>query len=314
MSKKFDLEAYKKTIKSADTPLKKDKFVELDHCLQEVLGLPGIPLGHISMIFGKSDVGKTSLLWHIAAQAQKQDILPICCISEGKVDWNRAEAMGVDRNKAIVNENCEYLEDVFAFMDKIINDVSNGDLPQDIIILFDSVGNTLSKDEVKVNQDGTIEKRGSNMKAAKCISENMRILSKRVNDTRKISYPKSVGLVIINQAYTSPSTIPGIPPSLTPYGGTAIYYRSSLVVRMNRKSRLKATKAGKNISFGIVANITVDKNHISSLSQSGSFIITADRFIPNLKSVIDAYKKEKSSEWGEALELVAEKEEIDVEE
>ena len=74
MAKKFDLEAYKKTVKPSDIPLKPDLYVVLDECLHEVLGLPGMPLGHVIQVYGKSDTGKTSLMFHTAAQAQKQGI------------------------------------------------------------------------------------------------------------------------------------------------------------------------------------------------------------------------------------------------
>lgn len=297
--KEFDLEAYKKTITLAETPLKKDKFVVLDECLHAVLGLPGIPLGHIVQIFGKSDTGKTSLLFHTAAKAQEQDILPVIIITEGKVDWGRAADMGFNPDFAIVNESCEFLEDVFEFVDKICADVASGALEKDVMIFFDSVGNTLSRDEVEIQEDGTWTKKSTMMKAAKIISERMRVLSKKINDTRKVSYPNAVGLVILNQAYTAPPKFPGGPSVLTPYGGDAIWLRSSLVLRTNRTKRLTATKGGMNLGFGIVSKVTVDKNHISNTTNSGEFVITGDAIIPNEKKAIATYKESHKASWGD---------------
>lgn len=298
MSKKFDLDSYKKTIKAADTPLKKDQYVVLDECLHAVLGLPGIPLGHITQIFGKSDTGKTSLMFHTAAQAQKQNILPVVIITEGKVDWDRAAEMGFDRENAIINENCEFLEDVFAFVDKITSDVSSGELPMDVMIFFDSVGNTLSKEEVEIQDDGTYIKKSTMMKAAKVITEAMRVLSKKINDTRKQSYPKAVGWMILNQAYTKPPAFPGAMPSLTPYGGDAIWYRSSLVLKMSRSKKLTAKKDGMELGFGIVSKISVDKNQISNTTNSGLFVVTADAIIPNEKKAVADYKESHKDTWG----------------
>lgn len=51
MSKKFDLQIYKNQLHIEETPLKKDKYIVLDECLQDVMGLPGIPLGHITQIY-----------------------------------------------------------------------------------------------------------------------------------------------------------------------------------------------------------------------------------------------------------------------
>lgn len=299
-NKKFDLDAYKKSIKVADTPLKKDNFVILDECLQAVIGMPGIPLGHITQVFGKSDSGKTSIMFHTAAQAQQQNILPVLVITEGKVDWDRAKQMGFDKDSAIVEENLEYLEDVFKFIDKILADVEMGELPQDVLILWDSVGNTLSRDEVIINKDGTTEKKATMMKAAKVITENMRVLSHKVNNTRKISYPKSVGLMIVNQAYMRPATFIGGQPSLVPYGGDAIWFRSSLVLKTARTKKLTAKVNGSTIGFGIESKITVDKNHLTNVAHSGDFIITADSIIPNEESALKEYKDANKEAWGNA--------------
>lgn len=299
--KKFNLNDYKKKVKVADTPKKKDKFVVLDECMHMVLGMPGIPLGHITQVFGKSDTGKTSLLFHTAVQAQQQGILPVIIITEGKVSWDRAEAMGFDKSNAIIEEDLEYLEDVFAFIDKITADVSMGALPTDVLILWDSVGNTLSKDEVVVEKDGTSTNKQTMMKAAKVITQNMRVISAKVNNTRKISYPKTVGLFILNQAYTKPPAFSGGISTLVPYGGDAIWFRSSLVLKTARTKKLTATKDKVRMGFGIISKITVDKNHITNTAHQGEFVITADKIIPNDPELIKAYKEENKEKWGEAI-------------
>jgi recombination protein RecA len=301
--KKFDLDNYKKTIEVADTPLKEDKFVVLDDCLHEVLGLPGIPLGHITQVFGKSDTGKTSLMFHTAAQAQQQNILPVMIITEGKVDWGRAEAMGFNRDFAIINESCEFLEDVFKFIDKITADVASGELPHDVMVFFDSVGNTLSRDEVEIKPDGTWEKKATMMKAAKVISENMRTISKKINDTRKISYPKFVGLFIVNNSYIQPPSFPGGQPSEVPYGGGAIWLKSSVVIKTKRSKKLTATKDGRDLGFGIISKLSVDKNHISNTTNSGEFVITADAIIPNEANALKDYKDTHKAQWGTEFDL-----------
>lgn len=299
MSKKFDLKAYINTVTVADTPHKKDKFVVLDECLHAVLGMPGIPLGHITQVFGKSDTGKTSLMFHTAACAQQQGILPVIIITEGKVSWDRAMSMGFDRSNAIIIEDKEYLEDVFQTIDKITADVASGTLPMDVCIFWDSVGNTLSRDEVIQNKDGTLEKKQTMMKAAKVISENMRIISKKINDTKKVSYPKTVGLFMINQCYTKPASFPGGMPTMVPYGGEAIWYKSSLVLRTQRTKKLSATRDGIKLGFGITSKISVDKNHLSNVSHTGEFVITADAIIPNEPTAIKLYKDSHKDGWGE---------------
>lgn len=312
MSKKFDLEAYKKKIKVSDTPLKPDKFVELDECMHSILGMPGLPLGHISEIFGKSDTGKTSLLFHAAAQAQKQGILPVVIVTEGKVDWGRALAMGFDRDGlALVEEGIEYLEDVYDFMDKICADVGNGDLPYDVMIFWDSLGNTLSRDEVEVRKDGTTEKKSTMMKAAKVNAERLRVLSTRINSTRKISFPKTVGVTVINTCYVKPPSFPGGMPTEVPYGGEAAWYKASLILKTKRKQKLTAAKDGIKMGFGIVSSISVEKNHLTNTSHSGEYVITGNAIIPNEKGAIEDYKAAHKAEWGAAAIMSEEGEEFD---
>ncbi len=312
MSKKFDLEAYKKKIKVSDTPLKKPVFVELDECMHSILGMPGLPLGHISEIYGKSDTGKTSLLFHAAAQAQKQGILPVVIVTEGKVDWVRAAAMGFDRDGfALVEEGLEYLEQVYDFMDKICADVGSGLLPHDVMIFWDSLGNTMSEREVTINADGTSEKKSTMMVAAKVNAERLRVLSGKVNNTRKISYPKSLGVTIINTCYVKPPSFPGGMPSEVPYGGEAAWYKASLILKTKRKQKLTAAKNGVKMGFGIVSSISVEKNHLTNTSHSGDYVITGNAIIPNEKGAIEDYKAAHKGEWGAATIIGEEGEEFE---
>lgn len=297
MSKtKFDLQEYKKSIQLADTPLKKDAFVVLNDALQAVLGLPGFGLGHITQIFGLSDSGKTSLVFHAAAQAQKLGILPVLIVTEGKVSWDRAKAMGVDPDGCVV-ETAQYLEEIFTKIDRIVSDVGSGKLPMNVMIFVDSIGNTVSVDSVKENKDGTVELGGAMMRAARVLRERMRVFSHKINNTRKVSSPFYVGLTFVNHAYKQPPQFPGGPTTLVPYGGDGIYLASSLVIRTKKAKSLKAIVNGQEKGFGIISKITVDKNHLSDVSNSGEFVITASEILPNTKECIDEYKSQHKTEW-----------------
>ncbi|NJO65309.1 MAG: hypothetical protein HC836_46605 [Richelia sp. RM2_1_2] len=301
MSKKFDLNEYKKSIQSADTPLKPDLFITLNDALQAVLGLPGLPLGHINMIFGLSDSGKTSLVLHSVAQAQKMGILPVLILTEGKFSPERAQLMGVDPDNCII-EYVQYLEDIFVKIDRITSDVTMGVLPKNVMIFVDSIGNTVSIDSVTENKDGTTETGGAMMKAAKVLREKLRVFSHKINNTRKISSPYFVGLTFVNHAYTQPPKFPGAPSSIVPYGGDAIWYASSLVIRTKKGKTLKATVSGQEKGFGIISKLTVDKNHISNVTNTGEFIVVADTIIAHDDKVLKEYK-EKNKENGSTLKL-----------
>jgi RecA/RadA recombinase len=302
MSKKFDLKEFKETIKVSAAEYKKDEYVILDPCLQEVLKLPGLPLGHITQVYGKSDTGKTSLMFHAASQCQKLGILPVVIITEGKVDWTRAEAMGFNKENAIVEENLKYLEEIFDFMDnKIITNVMNGKLPYDVMIFWDSMGNTLSEKSIKINEKtGEREIKNTHMQAAAIKSERLSILMDRVNDTRKINYPKFVGAFIINSVYSGTPAYTGAPVPQIVKGGNKVKYTASLMIKTDLVSKLEATKDGRKLNFGMRSKFSVTKNHINGQEYSGEFIITSNRVLPNDAKVLKAYKDEFRDSWGDS--------------
>lgn len=309
--KKPSLKDYKAKRKLAQTPKKPEKFVELDECLHNVLGMPGLPLGHITQVYGLSDTGKTSLLFHGVAKAQEQGILPIIVITEGKVDWQRARNMGVQYNGdldeaaddfIIVEEGVETLEQLFDYVVQILQDAEMGELPHDIMIFVDSIGNTRSEKEFSIDKKtGEVKKDKGMMVAARVISEYMRIISPKVSNSRKISHPSYAGVMFINHAYTEPPAFVGAPSKLVPYGGKKIWYTSSLVLKTARKKPLPATKDGIKMKFGIVSKITVDKNHLTNTAFEGEYVITADKILPNSKAAVDKYKAEHRDNWGEIL-------------
>jgi len=301
--KKFDLEAYKKKIKVREVQYKPDSYLLVDDCLQALLGLPGIPVGHICQIYGKSDTGKTSLLFHLAAQAQSQGKLPIVYVTEKKVDWNRAKSMGFDKDEfALIEESYSTLEEVFEDMLVKIAEQSRGELPKDIVFFWDSIGNTVSKDEFVEDKKGNRDIKATMMKAAKVIKNHLRHIGPKINETRKEGVPHNATLIFINQAYMSPPPPGsyGIPGKLTPYGGDGIWYAASLVLQTKKKGKLYAVKDGMKMKFAINSAITVEKNHINGIEQSGDFVITPTSIIPNEEKAIKLYKDENKDSWGES--------------
>jgi RecA/RadA recombinase len=294
---KFDLTKFKEKLELSDVPYKKDSHIVINAALQAVTGLPGIPESHTIQIYGPSNGGKTSFGLHIAAQAQLQNVLPIFIITEDKLSISRAKAMGVDIEKAII-VGATYIEDIFQQLGKFLALQASGDLPMNLLFIVDSIGNTISRDSVKENKDGVLEVGGAMMKASKVIREGMRIYSHKINDTRKVNSPHNATLIFINHSYTKPPAFPGGPSTDQPYGGDGIYYSASLVIKVRKTKQLKATKDNVDVSYGIVSKISVEKNHINGVSNSGDFVIVPDSIIPNEPGAIKDYKDLHKGEWG----------------
>lgn len=314
MSKKFSLKDFKETIEVTKAEYKKEQFVELDACLQDVLKLKGLPLGHIVQCYGRSDTSKTSLMFHAAAKAQEQGILPVIISSEGKVDWSRARAMGLkytgdlpkeqqqEEEFIIVEENLKYLEEIFDFIDnKIINNVMTGALPYDVMIFWDSMGNSISEKSIKINEKtGEREVKNTHMQAAAIKSERLTVLMDRVNDTRKVNYPKSVGAFIINHVYSGQPAYNGAPTPEIVKGGNKVKYTASLMLKTQAISKLEAIVNGTKLKFGMVVRLSVTKNHLNGQEFSGEFVVTEDKFLPNDARAIKDYKESNKERWQEA--------------
>lgn len=294
---KFNLAKYKESIKVADVPYKTDKIIPITPALQAITGLEGLPLGHVIQLYGPSNGGKSSLAYYLAKEAQSVGVVPIFVTTEGKVDHSRMQGMGIDLDNAVLDD-AEYLEDLFAKLDKYVSDQASGELPTDILLIVDSIGNTLSKDSVTVNKDGTSEYGGAMMKASKVIRERMRIMSHKISNTRKVNSKFNAGLVFVNHSYTKPPAFPGAMSTDVPYGGDGIYYSSSLVIKVRKQKMLKATKDGIDITFGLVSKLAIEKNHINGISNEGTFIITPDSIIPNEPGAVAEYKNQHKASWG----------------
>lgn len=297
MSKKFDLNKFKESIEATNTPYKKESYIQLGTALQAVSGLPGIPVGHIVQCYGPSNGGKTSLALHVAAKAQLDGVLPVFIITEDKLSTERATAMGVNLEKAVI-VSATYIEDVFKQIDKFMTYQASGELPMDLLFIIDSIGNTISETSVKINKDGTTEVGGAMMKVSRVIRENMRILSHKINDTRKVNSPKNATVLFINHSYKVPPQFPGGPTTDAAYGGDGVYYASSLVIKVRKTKQLRATKDGVDLTFGIVSKIAVEKNHINGVSNTGEFVIVPDDIIPNEPGAIKDYKEANKASWG----------------
>jgi RecA/RadA recombinase len=296
--KKFNLQDYRETLNVTPLEEKKPKYVRLNDDLQAALGLPGFPLGDITQIYGDSDTGKSTLMLEAAAKCQQQDIVPVMIIVEKKYREDRARAMGVDPENAIINLACKTVEDVFEFCDKIIADVNKGRLPHDVMIFIDSLGNINSKEARKENKDGTIELKNIHQKNAKVISEHMRLMSDRIGDTRFVTHNHYVGLVVLNQMYES-TTVTGMVKHQF-RGGKQLKYTSSLQIKTSKIKELSAIVEGKTKTFGIVSKIKVEKNHITNIKNTGEFVITADSIFANHPGAIDDYKKDRRGAWGDS--------------
>ena len=77
----FDLGKFKeKKMLNANAKFKPQQWIPLSQAFQDVTSIPGIPAGHIVLLRGHSDTGKTTALIEAAVSGQKRGILPVRCL------------------------------------------------------------------------------------------------------------------------------------------------------------------------------------------------------------------------------------------
>lgn len=302
LNRKFSkLSDYKAKISFKDVKYKPQEWINMSPGFKEVTKLPGIPVGHVIMNYGKSDTGKSTMGLECAAHAQKQGIVPVFIITENKFSFKRGETMGINFDDAIVHNGVATIEEGCKYVKEILDAQESGDFPYDVVFIWDSIGGTPSEKELSKKEEG--ESGGGMMVTARVLREEItRYIGPRINATRNEAFPRNATLIVINHAYTAPASMPGGPPSLIPYGGDGIYYVSTLVFRtggiIGRSSKISATKGGEEFGFALKTDLVVQKNHITNVSTTkGKILCTDHGFILDDKEAIAAYKKEYANEW-----------------
>ena len=104
----FNLDAFKekKGLKQ-NIKFKDQEWIPLSKAFQDVTSIPGIPAGHIVLLRGHSDTGKTTALIEAAVSGQKRGILPVFIITEMKWSWEHAKQMGLQINEVVDEETGE---------------------------------------------------------------------------------------------------------------------------------------------------------------------------------------------------------------
>lgn len=301
---------------SANVVFKDQKWIPLSQAFQDTLQIPGIPIGHITLLRGHSDTGKTTALLEAAVSAQKMGILPVFIITEMKWDWKHAREMGFQFEEVanedgevvdykgfflyIDREKLDCIEDVGAFITDVLDEQKRGTLPYDICFFWDSVGSIPCRMSIEKSTN-------NNEWNAGAMSQTFgNFINQKIVLSRKASQPYTNTLVAINKVWVAKPDSPMGQPTLNNKGGNTMYFDSSLVVTFGNIARagtnkIKATKNGKEVEFAKRTRISCDKNHVTGVTAVNKVIMTVHGFIKDDKKELDEYKKTYSDQWMKVL-------------
>jgi len=292
---------------------KPQQWIPFSPAIQKALSIPGCPMGHITMVRGKSNTGKSTTAIELAVNSQKMGVLPVIIITEMKHDWEHWRKMGFQMEDVVDESTGEIIdhegfflykdrstlrsiEDIAAFIIDLLTEQKNGNLPYDLFIIWDSVGSIpcdMSLDQGKNNpmwNAGAIATQFGNF------------INQQIVMSRKESSKYTNTLFIVNKTGVAPATSPMAQPKMTNKGGDTFFYDASLVLTFGNitnsgTSKIKAQKDGKQVEFALRTKISCDKNHINGITTKGSIVSTVHGFIDDKPNAISEYKKEHSKDW-----------------
>jgi len=318
LKKSFDIDAFKKSkFLDQSVKFKPQKWIPLSKAFQDVLSIPGIPMGHITLLRGHSDTGKTTAMLEAAVAAQKMGILPVFIITEMKWNWEHAQQMGFEMEPVVDKETGEVIdykgffvyvdrgslntiEDVAAFIADMLNEQAKGKLPFDLLFLWDSVGSVPCRLSVESN------KNNNEWNAGAMSQQFGNFINQKIILSRKENQPYTNTFVAVNKVWVAKPNSPMEQPKMKNKGGDTMFFDSSFVITFGNisnsgTSKIKATKDGKDVEFAKRTKISADKNHVTGVQTKGTVVMTVHGFIEDDKKAIDDYKKEHSKSWLQIL-------------
>ena len=314
--KKKDFSSIKKKF-STSAKYKPQRFLDLGENFLDAVGVPGPAIGHLNMFLGHSDTGKTTALIEAAVSAQKTGMLPVFIITEMKWNWEHAMQMGLDIEEVFDEETCELIdyqgnfiyadretihtiEDVAAFILDMMDEQKKGNLPYDLLFLWDSIGSIPCEMSVKSN------KNNNEWNAGAMSTQFGNNVNQRITLSRKESSKYTNTLVCVNKVWAAKPVVPMGQPKMMNKGGFAMWYDATFVVTFGNianagTNKIKAVKDGKQVEFAKRTNLQIDKNHINGITTRGKIIMTPHGFIEDNDKALKDYKGEQVEAWSKIL-------------
>src|SRR5215204_549664 len=203
--------------------------------LDLALGIGGVPRGRIVEIFGPESSGKTTLVYHIIAEAQARGGVCVFIDTEHAMDPIYANAIGVDTDELLVSQP-DYGEQALQIADRLIASSAVD------VVAIDSVAALTPKAEL----EGQIGDQTVGLQA-RLMSQAMRKLAGNLNRTNTVCIFTNQIREKVGVQFGSPETQPG---------GRALKFYASQRLDIRRIETLKdGTEAvGNRVRVKVVKN------------------------------------------------------------
>ena len=244
--------------------------------LDLALGVGGVPKGRIVEIFGPESSGKTTLIYHIIAQAQARGGVCAFVDAEHAIDPVYARRIGVDTDELLISQP-DYGEQALEIVDVLTR---SGAVD---LVAIDSVAALTPRVELE-GQMGEVQVGLQ----ARLMSQALRKLAGNLNRAKTVC-------LFTNQIREKIGVMFGSPETTT--GGRALKFYASVRLDIRRQD---AIKQGTE-SIGVRTKVKVVKNKLAPPFREAEFDVIYGEGVSKAGTVLDAAVEqslvEKSGTW-----------------